>query len=265
MNWNARLKPVLAFLSFCIAAPLHASQWTNTDFSILPSYCAVKVRDNNPQTTQVWINQMGRENWVHIHHYCGGLLALHKYYGQNAYEQGRSLSGAVWEFDYVLKNTLPDFYLRPDFHYNRGRAFRLQGKTGPALTDFMKAIELSPGMPSASIELADLYKKQGKKDLAFNTVKKALESNPANKGLRRRYQEMGGDLAAIQTTPEVVPEKMVSPVVGSNPGDVPESKVEPEPPITKTTPEVIEQKIGNEINPWCRFCPDPPVQLNHKL
>jgi len=262
MRLKIRTKPVIFAVAFAFALPAHA--WTDAELSMLPPYCAARIRDNNPQAAQQWSAQFGRENWVHIHHYCGGLNALNKYYSQNAYERGRSLTGAVWEFDYVLKYTQPDFYLRADFHYNRGRALRLQGKEGAALGDLEKALELSPGMPPASIELAGLYKKLGKKDKALTTLKTALARSPTNKGLRRAYLEMGGDLASIPTAPASVPEAKDAPKEPDKPDIAEPAQVETSPPVAQSKPEVIEQKIGNETNPWCRFCPDPPAAKSEK-
>lgn len=257
-----RIKLVMTAIGFTLAFPVFAI--TDVEFSMLPAYCAVKIQDKDPQAKQYWVAQMGGENWVHMHHYCGGLAALNRYYGQNAYEKGRSLYDAVWEFNYVLKNTKPDFYLRADFHYNRGRALRLQGKEGPALSDFQKALELSPGMPSASTELADLYKKLGKKEMALATLKTALEQSPTNKGLRRRYQEMGGDLASIPSAPASVPEAKAAPMDSGSSSKAVPATVEPTQSAEQNKPEVITPQIGNETNPWCRFCPDPPAPKSEK-
>ncbi len=132
-----------------------------------------------------------------MHHYCGGLIELNRYYGGNEKQRKSSLRSAMWEFDYVIKYTQPDFYLRPEMYYNRGKVWHLQGNDGQALGNPCKALELSPGMPSATIDLADLYKKQGKKAEALALVKMALEKSPDSKGLRRRYQELGGDPARL--------------------------------------------------------------------
>jgi hypothetical protein len=115
-------------------------------------------------------------------------------------------------------------------------------------------------MPSASIELSDLYKKLGKKEMALATLRTALERFPTNKGLRRRYQEMGGDLASIPAATAPVIETQ-APADGSDTsGDAAPVGSGPAPPAAQSKPEVSEQKIGNEANPWCRFCPDPPAQ-----
>jgi tetratricopeptide (TPR) repeat protein len=249
---------------FSLTSPARAYDATPTEIAMLPAYCDAKIGSRNQETGDYWLQQMGRENWTHMHHYCTGLLAMNRYYGQSRYEQGRTLSGAIWDFDYVLKNTQPDFYLRADFHYNRGKALLLQGKEGPAVSDFQKALERSPGMPSASIELADLYKKRGKKDLALTTLKTALERFPTNNGLRRRYQEMGGDLASIPAAPAAVKETQVPAVGSGNSNDVAPAKPDPGAAVVQGKPEVIDQKIGNEANPWCRFCPDPPAPKSEK-
>ncbi len=263
------LQHVVGMLVFLLqASPVYAAIATPAEIAMLPAYCDIKIGSRNQATENYWVQQMGRENWTPLNHYCTGLLAMNRYYGQSRYEQRRTLSGAIWDFDYVLKYTRPDFYLRADFHYNRGKALLLQGKEGPAVGDFQKALELSPGMPSASIELAELYKKRGKKQLALATLKTAVERFPTNKGLRRRYQELGGDLASIPATPPATPaavKETQAPAVGSgNANDVAPAKSEPDPAVVQSKPEVIDQKIGNETNPWCRFCPDPPAPTSEK-
>jgi len=201
-----------------------------------------------------------------MHHYCRGLIAVNRYYRlENAVDRKSALGEAIWEFDYTLKNTSPGFSIRPDVYFNRGKALLLQGKPGMAVGDFLQALELSPGMPSASIELARLYKKQGKKDQALDVLKTALAQTPSHKGLRREYLKMGGNLANI---PEAA-QAAVAPI--PEPAETPKSS---EPPVatiesgaetgqTSTEPSkapIMEQKIGNKTNPWCRFCPDEPTE-----
>lgn len=257
-----RVAGVLVFL--LPTSPVYAAAATPAEIAMLPAYCDVKIGSRNQETENYWVQQMGRENWTPMNHYCTGLLAMNRYYGQSRYEQRRTLSGAIWDFDYVLKYTQPDFYLRADFHYNRGKALLLQGKEGPAVSDFQKALELSPGMPSASIELAELYKKRGKKDLALTTLKTALERSPTNKGLRRRYREMGGDLASIPEAPAAVKETQAPAAAPGNANDGAPAKSEPGPAAVQGKPEAVDQKIGNATNPWCRFCPDPPAPKSEK-
>lgn len=244
--------------SFFTAFPAWAARETPAEIAMLPPYCDAKIGSQSPEAVAYWRARLGHENWIHIHHYCGGLASLNRYYRQSGADRAGSLRNALWEFNYVLDHTGPGFSMRSDLYYNRGKVLRLQGKDGVALADLEKALELNPGMPVASIELASLYRKAGKKDVALGVLKSALEKLPEHKGLRRNYQEMGGNLAAIpEKRPAITaPAADKSDEVQAEP--VSPKSADPVPP----TPSVSEQKIGNRTNPWCRFCPDPPADSN---
>lgn len=241
--------------SFFIGFSAWAANVTPAEIAMLPPYCDAKMGSRSPEAVAYWRARLGHENWIHMHHYCGGLASLNRYYRQTGAARAGSLRNALWEFNYVLEHTGPGFHMRSDLYYNRGKVLRLQGKDGAALVDLEKALELSPGMPLASIELASLYRKAGKKDQALGVLKSALEKSPEHKGLRRNYQEMGGNLAAIAEKPAAI---------AAPAADKPdEARADPASPKSadpvSPTPSVSEQKIGNQTNPWCRFCPDPPA------
>ena len=243
------LKALVFMLGVSLSPQALTAAVTPLELSMLPAYCDAKMGSQSPAAADLWISRMGRENWVHIHHFCGGLADVNRSYRQQAYERGRTLSNALWEFNYMLDHTQQDFYMRADFYFNRGKAYRLLGKDGQAMGDFLKAFEMSPEMSAASIELADMYKKQGKHAQALAVLKKGLESSPSAKNLRRRYQEMGGDLSTIPKKSEPVePQPSVA---------VPEVEQAPARAVITSVPTTAatEQKLGNESNPWCRFCP----------
>jgi tetratricopeptide (TPR) repeat protein len=239
-----------------------ATNVTPSEIAMLPAYCDAKIGSQNPAAVEQWIKQLKRENWDHMHHYCGGLVELNRYYRGNAAQRAKTLRDAMWEFDYVLKNTQPDFYLRADMHYNRGKVWRLLENDGKALGDFQKAIELSPGMPSATIELADLYKKLGKKEPALAALKMALKQFPTNKGLHRRYLELGGDPALLVPSPLPGDEANAMARDLDSPVKTEPVQAEPAQPAAPTGPEASDSRIGNATNPWCRFCPDPVAPKN---
>lgn len=245
-----------AIFAFAFNFHVHAALDTTPDeITMLPAYCDAKMGRQTPDAVNYWRSRMGHENWIHMHHYCGGLIELNRYYRSSTGRKKASLHNAVNEFTGMINAFSPDFFLLPEAYLNRGKTFKFMGRDGQALGDFMKALELNPRLAPASIELANLYAKSGKKEQALSVLKKGLEHSPDTKSLRRRYQELGGDLNAIPETPVPIAkplEPVLSEVV-SEPSDAAKA-IEPD------TATVTEQKIGNKSNPWCRFCPVEPAE-----
>ncbi len=238
---------------------------TPDEITTLPAYCDAKMGKQTPASVDYWRAQIGAENWIHMHHYCGGLIELNRYYRSSTGRKKANLRNAVNEFSGMLNAWTPGFYLRPEAHLNRGKALKFMGRNGEALSDFLKALELNPKLASASVELADFYVKQGKKEQALAVLKKGLEQAPATKSLRRRYQELGGDVKALPVAAAPTGVDPATPVQteASKP-----ASGEPSRPAEPTSTEAAvvppagplpEAKIGNKTNPWCRFCPDPAV------
>jgi tetratricopeptide (TPR) repeat protein len=245
-----------AALATLLNSPAQAARdRTPDEIAMLPPYCDAKMGRKTPESVSFWHNQMGAGNWVHIHHYCGGLIELNRYYRGAKGRKTPNLRIAVNEFTGMLNAFTPDFYLRPEVHLNRGKALKFMGRDGEALADFVKALELNPRLAPASIELADIYAKSGKKEQALAVLKKGLEQAPNTKSLRHRYQELGGDLKAIAEAPVVAPVAPSEPVKPEQVQAQPDTSALPKAAEAVAAP-VIEQKIGNKTNPWCRFCPD---------
>lgn len=242
-----------ASLMLAMAFPAQAALDTTSDeIAMLPPYCEARMVGKAPDAVSYWRTQMGQANWIHIHHYCGGLIELNRYYRSSSGRKKANLGNAVKEFTGMVNAFAPDFYLLPEAYLNRGRALKLMGRQGQAMGDFLKALEINSHLYQARIELANAYAKSGNTAQALDVLKKGLDQAPSNKSLRRRYQELGGDLKAIADVPAVTTAEPVEPVQ-SEPSAVSEAAPALEKPADTPLPE---QKIGNETNPWCRFCPD---------
>ncbi|MEW5965705.1 MAG: tetratricopeptide repeat protein [Pseudomonadota bacterium] len=242
--------------------PANAAEYeTAEDYALLPPYCVVKMERKASAADEMWRQQMGHDNWIHMHHYCGGLIELNRYFAGTKGRRKASLGNAVKEFEYVLDRWTTGFYLRADAHLNRGRAYKYIREEGKALTDFQRARELNPRLAPASLELADLYVRLNKKNEALTILKGAIELNPDTKSLRRRYAELGGD-------PKALPEVGAPPTGSAVPAIAPERKGSPAPDAAplkqesmatsadKPPAQPIEPTIGSPTNPYCRFCPD---------
>ena len=64
------------------------------------------------------------------------------------------------------------------------------GKTGPALQEYNKAIQLNPKYHQAYARLSDFYLKLGMKQDALDTVNMGLKFSPNSKGLRNRLRKL---------------------------------------------------------------------------
>lgn len=266
---NHAQKIVMAWLVLLLPISTALAEWapSQADMASLPPYCAVKFNEGkNPEAAASWRASMGGD-FSHIHHYCAGLNFLNHARGQFSPKNIGTLEATVREFDYVLTNSSPGFYLRPEILMNRGIALSMMKRNGEAVGNLLKSIELDPKQPRAYATLADLYEKQNNRGKALDTVSDGLRHNPGTKSLQRRYTELGGKLpypATIHATPIDAQTDNQNGVAASQPM----SPVEPA-AATPATPSVaaptdaapaaetaVKPKIGSPTNPYCRFCPD---------
>lgn len=255
------MKRIGTMLLLCLGAGMaHAADNTTAqEVAMLPPYCDAKIGKQEPATVEMWRARMGHDNWIHMHHYCSGLIELNRYYRAARGRQQPNLGNAVNEFTGMIKAWTPDFYLRPEAYMNRGRAYKFMGHDGQALADFEKALELDPNLTPARIDLADLYVKLGKKPQALEVLKQGLAREPEKKSLRRRYQELGGDIKALADL-KPAPTPAAAPAAPAPGTEAPAATPQAAPPASEAAPkppvQLIEPKIGSPKNPYCRFCPD---------
>jgi tetratricopeptide (TPR) repeat protein len=258
-------KYALVILFAALAAPAYAALDTTLDEIVtLPPYCDAKMGRKAPADVAYWQQMMGSENWIHTHHYCGGLVELNRYYRGAKGRKTANLGNAVNEFSGMIKAWPAGFFLVPEAYFNRGRAYKFGGQPGLALTDFQKAITANPRLHSARIELADLYLKSGKKKDALAVLLEGLEIAPDTKSLRRRYQELGGDLKTLPEAPVAAPTPTPveqQPATNAAPVIPAPATVESDASPVPAMPPPVAPKIGNATNPYCRFCPDAPAPL----
>jgi tetratricopeptide (TPR) repeat protein len=220
------------------------------EMAALPPYCAARF-DESSAAFASWKANMGSD-FIHIHHYCAGLNFLNRARSMASSDKNRTgtLEAALRNFNYVLTNTHPDFYLQPDFLMNRGITYSMLHKDSAAVGDLLKAIEMDPKLARAYVTLADMYEKQTNRSKALETVTEGLRHNPDTRSLQRRYSELGGKLpypAPITTAP-----------VGKEAPAVKSDLVGPAATAEAPAqgPAVEPAKIGTPTNPFCRFCPD---------
>ena len=122
---------IIGALSVVYAAPIRA-QVTHTPFELamLPDYCKARL-GNDEQARKAWLQKMG-QNWYHLHHYCSGLTSMRRAKSTADPKKRREdYEFAVKEFNYVLKNWTPDFYLVKDAKAQRAEASIMLGRPVP--------------------------------------------------------------------------------------------------------------------------------------
>lgn len=190
--------------------------------------------------TKPFVDIYGSDFW-HLHHYCFGLVNVIRSYATPESREF-NLSKSIFQFDYVLKAISPNSMLRPELHLKRAQSLVLMKRGGEAVADFKKAIALKADYAPAYAYLSDYYKSSGEKNLALTTLEEGLTKVPSDRSLLKRYAELGGK-KTFAPLPE--PEQSSSPEAGGEPG------------ASASTAESApaEPAIGNETNPYCRFCP----------
>jgi len=249
-----RLELMLGLAGFALIQPA-AADWkpSPAEMAMLPPYCAARF-DEQSEAFKTWRSTMGQD-FIHVHHYCAGLNFVNRALGMVSSDKGRqgTLEAALRNFDYMLTNTHPDFYLRPEILMNRGIALSMMNRTGEAIGDLLKSIEANPDQPRAYLTLAEMYEKQKNRAKALETVTEGLRHNPDIKSLQRRYTELGGKLPYPEPIrPAPVAAQTDKP--GDVPGDAPAAAAGA--PATSTGDADAPPKIGSPTNPYCRFCPD---------
>lgn len=183
--------------------PEHVTEYDPREVVMLPEYCKYTqlFRDrvpggNNREMIQRWHATMG-EVFIHMHHYCWGLMHLHraKVLARDAQARGFNYDSAVREFDYIMERTPRDFPLLPEMLTKKGEALLGRGKAALALAEFERAIELKPDYWPPYAHISDHYRSSGDAPKARQILETGLARSPGAKGLQRRLQELRNESA----------------------------------------------------------------------
>ena len=149
------------------------------DLRYLPEYCAVRINKGPADKYKRWQDVFGRENFIHLHHFCFGL----KYErdvrkARNEREKKFVLQRAAANFNYVYKRWPPSFKIFPEVCGRRGRILEQLGKPAEAAKSYQDAIKASPSFVPGYLALAALYKKTEQIDAAKNVLQRGLAAVP---------------------------------------------------------------------------------------
>jgi tetratricopeptide (TPR) repeat protein len=168
------------------------------EVALLPAYCkhSEYFRQKVPggfdaEPLARWRATIG-PSFIHIHHYCFGLLKTNRALFLTKTEQFRTfyLASSLQEYDYVLDRVPDDFVLKPEILTKRGESYVLLGKGPVGVLDFERAIELNPTYWPPYAQTSDYYKSVGNIGKARAVLEKGLEQSPDAQALKRRLAEL---------------------------------------------------------------------------
>lgn len=104
---------------------------TDSELTLLPQACYAKLRGDKA-TQDLWVQRIGRENFLHLHHYCFALNFMNRAkFTTVKYNKRYYLNQAVTNFAYVLKNWPANSVLRPDAETGMKEAQMMLRALGP--------------------------------------------------------------------------------------------------------------------------------------
>lgn len=126
-------------------APCTAKAWLHVSAEEFrgtwPEYCRAKYADgprkndfpesaNYPKAKiEYWSNQLGKETWTTVHHYCGGLMYMQRAATEHSdKERERSLRAAETNFEHSLERVTPTSPLYQDME---SALLRVRALLGP--------------------------------------------------------------------------------------------------------------------------------------
>ena len=258
------------------AMPVLASQWTDSEVKAMPPYCMARL-DRDESMEAHWQSVLGPA-YLHAHHYCYAIGFLNRYYkSRTTRDKSFNLQSAMTNMNYVIARVDSTFVLLPEIYMNRGLVQSLMKKDGAALTDFLKAIELDPGLARAYSMAGEIYVKLKKNDEALKLATEGLRHSPDSTVLKRLYLSLGGkepypepaakpqgESAAPSTESgggESTASAPIEPVSPPQEGQAtPPADQASRPPEASGATTPAEPAIGSPSNPWCRFCPPEPAK-----
>jgi tetratricopeptide (TPR) repeat protein len=212
----------LSVLALLFAGPVLAQSPKYADTPEEKAMCEKRVFSR--KSSDVAKNDKYRQLWLHMHHYCFG---LRDYERALKHRGGKSfnfhLKSSLQNFDYVLRNSDPTFYMIPEVMVMRGRSLELAKRDAEAVEMYMSALKRNPRFALAYAALGNYYRGKGDKQQALRVYTQGLRYSPKNKYLRARYQDIGGDPESLEAplaeTPGNDQESLTSSPVESPPAE----------------------------------------------
>lgn len=172
----------------------------NYELPLLPPYCKCRVgkhllnadqlRQERGKWDRIFKSKGVRgEGWIHVHHYCAGLLMLSRLQ-RGVGERSALLAEAESQFNYMIKNTNKEFILMPEIYLKMGMTQIELKQPIKAIECFKRAISLKKDYVPAYIQLIDLFMRSQNINEAISTAKTGLEYSPDSEQLQKKLVEL---------------------------------------------------------------------------
>jgi len=167
------------------------------ELRFLPPYCRCRValnEDRYKNDVKKWRaifyskGERGKD-WIHLHHYCAGLLMLSRLQ-RGLGKRTALLLQAENEINYVIEHSSPKFILMPEIHLKMGITQKLMGNDVKAMQHFTKAIQLKKNYVPAYAHIIDFFKEHQNYKKAIETAKRGLKYSPNSKALKAKLREL---------------------------------------------------------------------------
>jgi len=253
------------------------------ELAILPEYChatqQIRSISKLPQSAYDNNVKIYGETYHHLHHYCWALVGefnanTHSSLNDKGLRSTR-LDQALRDIQYVLNKNPPEtFQPLAEIYTTRARILFSLNRSGEAIGDLIRAINLQPGYERAYAQLSDIYIHIGQKDKAILTLENGIENNESPKLLLRKLERLGKPYKGTPGSAVTKKQEMESPTLGqdsaainSAPANTPaptqtstvDERAKVNPPNADSTKQdgKISEPLAptNTGNPYCRFCP----------
>lgn len=172
---------------------------TPGELALTPEFCqdvqaingwGKEAHDRSPRAPR-WVSIFGDTFWA-MHHYCWGLIKLHRANTPGIAPQMRSglRRSAIDEYGYVIRHSKPDFILLPEMYFRIGEAHALLGEHPLAVEAYAKARSLKPTYWPPYIGEADVLVAMGRNTQARSLIASGLQQLPNQPQLQAYLQRM---------------------------------------------------------------------------
>jgi tetratricopeptide (TPR) repeat protein len=140
--------------------------------------------------------------FIHMHHYCLGLMASNRamFLSNTQQERTHNLNVSILEFDYVIVRAPRGYPMLPEFLTKKGESLIRLDRAGEGIVEIKEAIRIKADYSLAYAAMSDYYKGTGELASAREWLEKGLSVTPNAQALLRRLAELDAPKDKGKTT-----------------------------------------------------------------